>query len=115
MLIFLRTSATVACLPSGPASAGRMSSRTTESLAPRICVTTSSMRQPSTSVNGPLSPWPTPTMRSPTFSLPDRPAGLPGTISRITVYSSRVCSTAPMPSSDRRMAMSKFSDARGPR
>jgi hypothetical protein len=61
------------------------SRRTVVSLAPRIFSTTSSRRQPTTSVIAPDSPWPTPTMRSPTLSLPDNAAGPPGTISRIAV------------------------------
>jgi hypothetical protein len=72
------------------------------------------MRQPITSVIGPLLPCPTATTRSPTLILPDIAAGPPGTIERITVYSSSSrCSTAPMPSSESRIEMLKFSVVRG--
>jgi len=44
---------------------------------------------------------------------PDWRAGPPGIVRWITVYSLSARSTAPMPSSDNRMLMSKFSDVLG--
>ncbi len=83
-LIVLRTSDTTLRLPSGAASTGRMSSRTTESAVPRISTTASSTRQPSTSVIA-ASPCATPRMRSPALSCPERIAGPPGTRSRMVM------------------------------
>ncbi|KAG1277170.1 hypothetical protein G6F64_014743 [Rhizopus arrhizus] len=71
------------------------------------------MRQPITSSTRPDLPWPTPTMRSPGFSVPSTAAGPPAMISRITTTSSWRCSCAPMPSSDSDIAWLKFSAVRG--
>ena len=71
------------------------------------------MRQPTTSIIGPLSPWPTATTRSPALILPLDAAGPPGTSVRIDHELVLRCSTAPMPSSDRRICMLKFSALRG--
>ncbi len=96
-----------------PPSAGMYSSFTWVPLEPRILATTSSMRQPITSSSAPLLPWPTPTMRSPAFSVPSIAAGPPGMISRMMMKSSWRCSCAPMPSSDSDICWLKFSALRG--
>ena len=113
-LIFFRVRLTMACLPSGPASAGSISKVTTEFSEPRIKSTVSSKRQPVTSTMA-LLPCPTPKMRSPILSFPESAAGPPGTNSLIVVYSSLSWSTAPIPSRDSFMEILKSSEARMPK
>ena len=108
-----RVSSTRTGLLSSGASAATTSRRTWVLAAPRIRSTTSSVRQPITSFISPDAPWPTPTMRSPGFSLPLRSAGPPGTISRTTTMSSCLNSTAPIPSSELEIVMLKLVALRG--
>jgi hypothetical protein len=61
----------------GAAAAGSTCSRTTVPALPRISCTTSSSRQPTTSVSGPSVPCPTPVMRSLGFKVPATAAGPP--------------------------------------
>ena len=114
-LIFLRIMDTNLCLPSGPASAGKISNTATESVVPRISATVSSSLKPVTSTIGLPSPCPTPTILSPTFSLPDKAAGPPATSSLMVVYSSFSSNTAPIPSNDNFIEISKSSEARIPK
>ena len=62
---------------------------------------------------GPSSPWATPRMRSPEETWPDSRAGPPGMVRWITVNSLSERSTAPIPSRDSFMLMSKFSEVLG--
>jgi hypothetical protein len=59
----------------GRGARGSTCRRTCVPARPRMSCTTSSMRQPSTSVTGPSLPWPTPVMRSLTDSVRRRPPG----------------------------------------
>ena len=69
-------SSTFSAVP-GAAPAGSTCRRTLVPALPRISCTTSSSRQPMTSVNEPSWPWPTPVMRSLTLSVPATAAGPP--------------------------------------
>jgi hypothetical protein len=60
-----------------------------------------------------VEPWATPMIWSPPWIWPDWRAGPPGMVRWMTVYSLSALSTAPMPSSFRRMLMSKFSEVLG--
>ena len=73
---------TCSCEPGG-ALPGWICRRTNEPFGPRISCTTSSRRQPTTSVILPDLPWPTARMRSLAFSSPFCCAEPPGRISMI--------------------------------
>ena len=73
----LRVNSSVFSGVPGAAPAGSTCRRTCVPARPRISCTTSSMRQPSTSVTGPSLPWPTPVMRSLMDSVPATAAGPP--------------------------------------
>ena len=92
---------------------GITSSLTVVSRGPRMRSTTSSKRQPTTSSMGPSVPWPTPIMRSDGDNSPCLSAGPAGTNRTTLVYSSSTCSTAPIPSKERLILISKFSARRG--
>ena len=80
---------------------------------PRISFTTSFRFMSTTSTISPSVPCPTPMTRSFFLSRPSRSAAPPGTISATVVYPSSALSEAPMPSSWRRMPISKFSSVPG--
>ncbi len=111
--ISLRVRAMSTAGPCRPLSAGNTLSITTLSFGPRIRSTTSSIRQPMTSWLSPSLPWLTPTIRSPGCRRLSKSAGPPGMISRMMVYSPSVPSKAPIPSNERLIAISKFSEVRG--
>ena len=94
-------------------SAGVILRRTVESLGPRMSSTTSSKRQPTTSMRGPCVPWPTAVILSAGFNSPPFAAGPAGTKRTTSTLSSSLFSTAPMPSNERDMFMLKFSEVRG--
>ena len=108
-----RTISMISDGPSTPVSSCRTSSRTMVCLAPRIKSTTSSTRQPTTSCNFPSLSWPTASTLSPALRLPSLSAGPPGTTLAMLVYSFSRPSKAPIPSSDKRIEISKFSELRG--
>ena len=111
-LMVFRTMVTIR-LSSFSASASLTDKRTVESFGPRMSSTTSSRRQPTTSIMGPLSPWPTAEIMSAGFNAPDLSAGPAGTRRTMVVASSSVCSTAPIPSKESDMLMLKFVEVRG--
>ena len=80
----LRVNSTTFCADPGAAPAGSSCRRTSVPPGPRIFCTTSSRRQPMTSVSSPVLPSPTAVMRSLAESLPEIAAGPPA-ITSITV------------------------------
>ncbi|MCY1439490.1 hypothetical protein D9M71_557260 [compost metagenome] len=98
----------------GALLAGITSRRTTVPFGPRISLTTSSRRQPTTSTIS-LLPWATPMILSAGATCLVLSAGPAGTRRTTFTWSLSLCNTAPMPSRDRLMLMSKFSALSGDR
>ena len=98
-----RTSRTVRAPPGAP-TGGRMVSVTVVPLGPRISWTIRVSGMALTSTVAPVA-CATATIRSPGFSSPLSAAGPPGTSSWIVQTPSSFASVAPMPNSERFMAM----------